>query len=46
VQQEFDYGNEVGWAWQMIAKAGKPKFNSKDYGCVGVCLAATNVTGI
>ncbi len=46
VQEEFDYKNEIGWAWQMMAKAGKPKFNSKDYGCVGVCLAATNVTGV
>lgn len=46
VQKEFDYDNEVGWAWQMIAKGGKPKFNSKDYGTVGVVFAATNVTTI
>lgn len=46
VQEDFDYKNEQGWAYEMIGKAGKPKFNSKDYGCVGVCLACTNVTGI
>lgn len=46
VQDEFDYGNEMGWAWEMMAKAGKPKFNSKDYGTVGVCLACTNVTTV
>lgn len=46
VQEEFDYQNEMGWAWQMMAKAGKPKFNSKDYGTVGVCFAATNITTI
>jgi hypothetical protein len=46
VQEEFDYKNEMGWAWEMIAKAGKPKFNSKDYGTVGVVFAATNITTI
>lgn len=46
VQQEFDYENEMGWAWEMIGKAGKPVFNSKDYGTVAVCLAATNITTI
>jgi len=46
VQEAFDYKNEMGWAWEMMAKAGKPKFNSKDYGCVGVVFAATNVTTI
>lgn len=46
VMEEFDYKNEIGWAWEMIAKAGKPVFNGTDYGCVGVCLAATDVTGI
>lgn len=45
-QQEFDYENEQGYAYEMIAKAGKPKFNSLDYGVVGVTLAATNITTI
>lgn len=42
-QETFDYGNEHGYAWEMIAKAGKPKYNSKDYGVVGVTLAGTNI---
>lgn len=46
VQENFDYKNEQGWAWEMMSKAGKPKFNSKDYGCVGVVFAATNITTI
>lgn len=46
IQKDFDYDNETGWAWEMMAKAGKPKFNSKDYGTVGVVFAATNVTTI
>jgi len=46
VQEQFDYGNETGWAWEMMAKAGKPVFNSNDYGTVAVCLAATNITTI
>lgn len=46
VQEEFDYKNEVGHAWEMMARAGKPKFNSKDYGCVGVVFSATNVMTI
>ncbi len=44
VQEDFDYKNEMGWAWQMIAKAGKPKFNSLDYGTVGVVFSATPIT--
>lgn len=46
VMKDFDYENETGWAWEMMSKAGKPKFNSLDYGCVGVCFAATNITTI
>jgi len=46
VQRDFDYGNEQGYATEMIAKAGKPKFNSLDYGCVGVCVACTDVTTV
>ena len=46
VQEDFDYKNEQGWAWQMMSRAGKPKFNSKDYGCVSVVFSATNVTTI
>lgn len=46
IQKDFDYENETGWAWEMMAKGGKPVFNSKDYGTVGVCLAATAITTI
>lgn len=46
VQDTFDYGNEHGYAYEMIAKAGKPVFNSKDYAVVGVTLACTNVTTV
>lgn len=43
VEAEFDYGNEHGFAWGMIAKAGKPQFNSLDYGSVAVYLARTKI---
>lgn len=43
-QETFDYGNEIGHAIEMIAGVGKPKFNSKDYGCVGVYLSRTAVS--
>ena len=46
VQEQFDYKNETGWAWEMMSKAGKPKYNSKDYGCIGVVFAATDVITI
>jgi N4-gp56 family major capsid protein len=46
IQDTFDYENETGWAWEMMAKPGKPVFDGKDYGSVAVCLAATDVTGI
>lgn len=44
VAAEFDYGREHGFSYQMIAKAGKPVFNSKDYAVVGVNVANTNIT--
>jgi len=43
VNKMFDYDNEQGYAWGMIAAAGKPKFNSKDYGVIGVYTARTGV---
>jgi len=45
VQETFDYTNEHGYAWGMIAKASKPVFNSQDYGSIGVFLARTNISG-
>jgi N4-gp56 family major capsid protein len=46
VQETFDYGNEHGYAWGMIAKCKKPVFNSQDYGSVGVYVSNTNVSGL
>jgi N4-gp56 family major capsid protein len=45
-EETFDYGNEIGMAWDMIAAASKPQFNSLDYGSLGVYLARTNVSGV
>jgi N4-gp56 family major capsid protein len=45
VQKEFDYDNEIGYAWQMIMAVAKPTFNSTDYGSVAVWTARTNVSG-
>lgn len=44
VMDTFDYEDQTGWAWRMIARGGKPKYNSKDYGTVGVVFSATGVT--
>lgn len=44
VAEEFDYGREHGYAWSLIAKAGKPVFNSKDYGSVGFYVARTKIS--
>lgn len=45
VQKTFDYDNEIGIGWSMIAGVAKTKFNSLDFGSVGVYLARTNVSG-
>lgn len=41
----FDYGAKKGWSWNVMAKAGKPKFDGKDYGVLSVFAARTNVSG-
>ena len=46
IQETFDYGNEQGYGIDMIAGVAKSKFNSLDYGSVGVYLARTNVSGV
>lgn len=46
VKEKFDYQNEQGMAWGIIAKAKKPQFNSLDYGSIGVYAARTNVSGL
>jgi N4-gp56 family major capsid protein len=44
VEEEFDYQNEMGFGISMIAGVKKSKFNSLDYGSLGVYLARTNVS--
>ena len=44
VQVEFDYENEHGYAWNMIAGVTKPTFNSQDYGSIGVYNARSNIS--
>lgn len=45
VSETFDFQRKRGDSWQMICAAGKPVFNSKDYGVVGVQVARTDVSG-
>ena len=44
VAKDFDYDNEHGYAYNMICAAGKPQFNSKDYGSIGVYVARTPIS--
>lgn len=44
VQETFDYGDQVGHAWGMISATNKPKFNSIDYGSLGVYVSRTQVS--
>ncbi len=44
-QKEFDYDEEHGYSWAMTCGVAKSKFNSIDYGSVGIYLARTNVSG-
>lgn len=46
VAKKFDYDNEEGYAWGMIAATGKPVFNSKDYGTLGVYTSRTGISEI
>jgi N4-gp56 family major capsid protein len=43
-QETFDYKNEIGYGWGMIAKCKRPQFDSKDWGSLGVYLARTNIS--
>jgi len=45
VEDTEDYEEELYYAWRMTGIAGKPNFNSLDYGSVMVALARTNVSG-
>lgn len=46
VEESFDYGNEKGFCWDIIAAAGRTEFNSLTYGSVGVWLARTNISAL
>jgi N4-gp56 family major capsid protein len=46
VQEDFDYKNELGFGISMIAGVKRSQFDSKSYGCLGVYLARTNVSGV
>jgi len=43
VQETFDYKNEIGHKWGVMGKAGKPTFNSNNYGSAGVYVARTKI---
>ena len=44
VEATFDYGDEIGIEWSIMAGVKKPKFNSLDYGSIGVYVARTQVS--
>lgn len=46
VTKEFDYQEETGQAWRMTAKAGKTKFNSKDFGVFSFYVARSQVSDL
>lgn len=43
VEEDFDYGNERGFAWQIIAGAKAPVFNSKEFGALHFECFGTNL---
>jgi N4-gp56 family major capsid protein len=42
VEETFDYGNKRGVAFSMVCRPKKPKFNSVDYGSLGIYVANGN----
>jgi N4-gp56 family major capsid protein len=46
VEKDFDYENEHGYAWEIIARTKKPQFNSLDYGSLGVYVARTAISSL
>jgi N4-gp56 family major capsid protein len=44
VSKKFDYDNEWGHAWGIIAGTNKPVFNSLDYGSLGVYVACSQIS--
>lgn len=45
VEKDFDYEDEHAYAIGMLGRAGKPVFNSKDYGSIHCVFARTNISG-
>lgn len=46
VEETFDYGNEQGFAWSIIAGVTQSQFNSKSYGAIGFAVARTAVSSL
>lgn len=46
VQESFDYQRETGYAVKSIMAAGLPVFNSQAFGCLGVALRRSNISGL
>lgn len=46
IERDFDYGQELGKAWGIIAGLKRSAFNSLDYGSVGLWLARSNIAGL
>ena len=46
VTQEFDYKEEVGYSIGLNYGAGKPVFNGKDYGSIGVYVGRTQISDL
>lgn len=44
--EEFDYGREHGYGLSFMMKAGKPVFNSKDYGSLAIYVSRTQVSDV
>ena len=45
VEEDEDYEEFKGYCWRMTAKAGKPVFDSHDYGSMSLFTADSRVTG-
>ncbi len=45
IEEKFDYQEQRGFAWKIVGRAGKPKFNSLDYAVIAIEVARTNVSG-
>lgn len=46
IEKDFDYEDQIGHAWKIVAGVTKPIFNSLDYGSLGVYLSRTSISGL